>query len=440
MFEIAEYAEFLMNSAFSFLCCRVNIVMRNIGDLFRKTCVCTCIFLSLLSPIIVVSQTTASVPSAIVSFQQTQEQLCTSQPLAEKRTYSFRELPRAPQTDGAYGRKHWYSSIKKLVPFWGGSLIEKYGIDDIRTMRNTYGADVPLGESVRSQRIRIDSESKLKLQQDLAEQNWQKWLAENPKATVDERNRAEIRIRIKGLDSKLMPKFDWREHGLDVGEVGFQGFRLCNTCWAFTTVDAMQISRRLMAIRSGKDGLNESLKPSARQLISNMVPEANYCAFNWHGKAFTFMVDKGLPLGGSTKYIDQKIGWVQDATQFVRALTWDYVSSSPQNVAPTDEIKRAIILYGSVVSILKFDNCLNLYGGGVFNETQNSLGAHLVLIIGWDDEKGAWLIKNSYSKDWGEGGFGWIKYGSNNIGQFAAWVAADPDEETRLSEKMRTAQ
>jgi cathepsin L len=47
---------------------------------------------------------------------------------------------------------------------------------------------------------------------------------------------------------------------------------------------------------------------------------------------------------------------------------------------------------------------------------------HAVLLIGWDDEKQAWLIKNSWGEQWGEKGFAWIKYGSNNIGVFAAWV------------------
>lgn len=50
----------------------------------------------------------------------------------------------------------------------------------------------------------------------------------------------------------------------------------------------------------------------------------------------------------------------------------------------------------------------------------------MVLLIGWDDEKGAWLVKNSWGEEWGEKGFGWIKYGSNNIGVFAAWIDAEP--------------
>jgi C1A family cysteine protease len=56
---------------------------------------------------------------------------------------------------------------------------------------------------------------------------------------------------------------------------------------------------------------------------------------------------------------------------------------------------------------------------------------HAVTLIGWDDGRGAWLIKNSWGTGWGEtGGSGtergymWIQYGCNNVGYASSWVQA----------------
>jgi len=371
------------------------------------------------------SQTPTDNPPPKGAFQESQEKPCRQQRISTERTYAFRQLPIIPR---AYGRKPWYYELRKWIPFLDSTPRDKYAIEDIRRLRLEYGRPAPVGESNRSKQIRLQAEQNLREAQQQGEQKWQEWLKLNPDAGSEEKSRAEIQIRLQGIEAARLPKFDWREYGLDVGAVGFQGFN-CNTCWAFAAVDAMQIGRRLAAIRSQKNDFDEnSLRPSVQQLVSCMAPKTDYCKINWHGEAFTFMVDKGLPLGGTTEYSGWDYGWGCDAKIFVKALTWDFVSSVPQKVAPTEELKRALIIHGPVVSTIKFDSCLWLYGGGVFNEEQNQDGGHMVLIIGWDDAKGAWLIKNSYDTDWGEGGFGWIKYGSNNIGQFSAWIFADPNE------------
>lgn len=380
-------------------------------------------------------QTPSATPESTDPYQIEQQGLCAAQAISGSRTYDFRILPRADLIVGTYIARTW---LHKLFPFLTPKIVndDKYNIDDIRYMQTKIGRPIPVGSSPRTKKANSQIEQWLINEQARAEQNWQKWLDETPNAPAEEIKRAEIDVRFKGLNATRLPRFDWREHGLNVGEVGFQGFD-CNTCWAFTSVDAMQISRRLAALRGIIKNFDETLQPSAAQLISCMVPKNKYCKVNWHGAAFTFMVEKGLPLGGTTEYIPRQFGHNCDAENSVKALTWDYVSAQPQKVSSREEIKKAVIAYGAVVTTMTFDRCLWLYRSGVFNEEQNHDGSHIVIIIGWDDSKG-WLIKNSYGTDWGENGFGWIKYEANNIGQFSAVVVADPNEKIkRFGKKKR---
>ncbi|MCV3212204.1 hypothetical protein OGM63_01455 [Plectonema radiosum NIES-515] len=71
---------------------------------------------------------------------------------------------------------------------------------------------------------------------------------------------------------------------------------------------------------------------------------------------------------------------------------------------------------------------IDSYRSGVFNNPTppfECMAINLaVTIIGWDDDKQAWLIKNSWGPYWGEKGYMWIGYKSNNIGCGAAWVDA----------------
>ena len=50
---------------------------------------------------------------------------------------------------------------------------------------------------------------------------------------------------------------------------------------------------------------------------------------------------------------------------------------------------------------------------------------HAVVIVAWNDTKGAWLVRNSWGVGWGMGGYMWIAYGMSAIGVGAAYVVAD---------------
>jgi cathepsin L len=115
-------------------------------------------------------------------------------------------------------------------------------------------------------------------------------------------------------------------------------------------------------------------------------------------------------------------------TNYDRALAWGYVSEQDPNKLPTvAQLKQALIEHGPLAMPIYSDNCFNVYQSGVFNGHNDTADVnHMMVLIGWDDEKQAWLIKNSWGEAWGEKGYGWVAYGSNNIGLFAAWIQPTP--------------
>jgi cathepsin K len=97
-------------------------------------------------------------------------------------------------------------------------------------------------------------------------------------------------------------------------------------------------------------------------------------------------------------------------------------------IASVPEIKQAICQYGAVVVSCQATQKFQDYTNGVFFDFPSNYGSpssnHSVLLVGWDDARGAWLMKNSWGPDWGEDGYMWIKYNSSNIGRRASWVKA----------------
>ena len=112
------------------------------------------------------------------------------------------------------------------------------------------------------------------------------------------------------------------------------------------------------------------------------------------------------------------------------ATDWGVVDPSGDvtKIASVASIKEALCKYGPIAASLVSTQALQDYTNGVFYETPSNYASpssnHAILIVGWDDDKNAWLIKNSWGTDWGENGYGWVDYGSNNIGRRASWVIA----------------
>lgn len=92
-------------------------------------------------------------------------------------------------------------------------------------------------------------------------------------------------------------------------------------------------------------------------------------------------------------------GW---ENRTVKITEWGHVDTEP------DAIKEALITHGPLVICIHVWKDFMYYQGGVYRHRWGSrVGGHLVALMGYDDNEGCWIIKNSWGTSWGEEG--WVK-------------------------------
>jgi cathepsin L len=344
----------------------------------------------------------------------------------------------------------------------------KLSREEKKRIREKWGVlTVPKGETERAKEIRARALAYRQSVFDALTKSFEIWLKAHPNATAEEieKRRKDGQGVIEYFtDNKVNKeriasnKWDWRDYYIDVGPVMNQG-EGCNTCWAFASTSAAASSLQKNYIdqavpkdfmfpdtntgelsnRLGPVIFMESVPSPFVQDLLNCMPirKEEICNSGWHGTAFDFMVYKqGIPITyegaiangkditDRRKYKSGEKFACPPNNGFIKALSWDYVNSPPDKLPTVEQLKTALTEHGPLVAPIFYDECLANYRGGVFNEKDLGMINHVVLLVGWDDEKQAWLIKNSWGEEWGEKGFAWIKYGSNNIGVFAAWIDA----------------
>ena len=106
---------------------------------------------------------------------------------------------------------------------------------------------------------------------------------------------------------------------------------------------------------------------------------------------------------------------------------WGFVDGNGgSGITPTLDIKSAIMQYGAVGCAVAADDAFEAYTGGVFATTTSTDIDHDVMLVGWDDSVGAWILRNTWDVSWGESGYMRIGYGINCVGTESVWAVKHP--------------
>lgn len=216
--------------------------------------------------------------------------------------------------------------------------------------------------------------------------------------------------------------YDARSKGL-VTPIRDQGG--CGSCWAFGTTAAYE-SNYLKV----NGGTANALNLSEQQILS--CSGGGDCGGGMSNIVYQWWVDGNNSVVSEATYPYSSAATAcqpKPATNY-KAEAWGLADPAATyvGIASVAKIKEAICKYGSVASSVMVDGLFQNYVSGVFfgfaSNYNSPSSNHVVQIVGWDDAKGAWLIKNSWGTNWGIDGFMWIKYNANNIGRRAIWVKA----------------
>jgi len=218
--------------------------------------------------------------------------------------------------------------------------------------------------------------------------------------------------------NKTLPaSFDWREI---TGCPPVRNQRSCGSCWAFSTVGALECAIR---IKDGEDvDLSEQWLVSCNQ--SGWGCDGGWFAHDYHMSE----TDK---CGGTGAVMEEHFPY--SATDepcncpYPHKYTiedWTFIGE-PYGVPSNAAMKQAIMDHGPISIAFHVGSAFQAYTGGIF--TACGVGAinHAVVLVGWDDTQGlegVWLLRNSWGPNWGEDGYMRIKYNCEGFGTGANYI------------------
>jgi hypothetical protein len=229
------------------------------------------------------------------------------------------------------------------------------------------------------------------------------------------------------MSGQLSASFDWTNYNGKNYVTGIRDQANCGSCWAESSTSALE-SKVLITFNQPGTDLDLS-----EQIVLSCTGAQDSCNGGYIEDAAEFLKNTGTGPNNCYSYTatngscgDACQNWQNDP---YKIDSWSHVNNW-QTAADLNAIKNALQSSGPLVAYLKVYQDFQAYRGGVYKYSWGQAGGgHFVVIVGWDDNKGALHVKNSWGTGWGESGFFWISYdelfgSSNSATEFGRGIIA----------------
>ena len=210
------------------------------------------------------------------------------------------------------------------------------------------------------------------------------------------------------IKSNLPAALDWRSKDGKNWVSPILNQANCGSCVAFAAIGVLETQFR---IASAFPSYNVKFSP--QNLFSC---GGGACDYGWYPDAAAhFLQDKGVPDEACMPYLSGATGedvacqasCPDSAKRTMRISGY----SSPTRGSKNVEAVKQGLQQGPLVTTLSVYEDFMSYASGVYKHSKGSyLGGHAVSIVGYDDSKKAFIIRNSWGTDWGTDGFAYVSY------------------------------
>jgi len=213
----------------------------------------------------------------------------------------------------------------------------------------------------------------------------------------------------------LPPYFSWRDRdGVDF-VTPIRDQRPFSSCETFAIVAAVETMVQY------KMGYPFGCDLSEAHLWFHCDPSLEWGSYP--DKNMDYLKEEGIPDEACWPYPDEARMFPPDTTcdcwqsRAVKIADWGFLPNDP--VA----IKNALMTYGPIPTYLFIYKDFMVHQRGIYRHTWGqAIAPHMVTIVGYNDDPGYWIVKNSWGTDWGEDGWFKIEYGQCSIEEFSIYI------------------